>query len=161
MVTGERRQESENRAKYAELVVHKSSNSKRTVLQWRTVIDWSERDVWSCLSRWHVAPHVGYQLGWGRLSCALCIFGSVDQWASARELMPKQFERVANYEDEFGYTIDRKLNVIQMADKGCSTVKDADPEMTRQANTKDYFLPVLTDDWRLPAGAFQECGGPC
>lgn len=160
-LTGERREESANRAKYAETAPYKKSK-KRTVIQHRRVIDWSEQDVWDIIKEYSIIPHPAYYLGWGRLSCRCCIFGNADQWASARELAPAQFERIAEYETEFGKTIHRTKSVRELADAGRSTIPTTSvDELLTQANSREYTLPVYTEKkWTLPLGAFKECGGP-
>lgn len=162
-VTGERREESPSRAKYAEIERHASSNGDRRVDQWRTVIDWPESKVWEIMARWRVRPHPAYYLGWGRVSCALCIFGDPDQWASARELMPDQYKRVAGYEREFGVTIQRTKSVGELADAGTSFLPN-DPALRALALSEtypmDYAIVPETEKWRLPAGAYTRAGGP-
>ena len=50
-LTGERRQESAARSKYAEVEEHACSGTRRRVDQWRMVIDWTEEDVWSIIEK--------------------------------------------------------------------------------------------------------------
>lgn len=163
LVSGERREESSNRAKYAELERHASTNRKRRVDQWRAVLDWTEREVWKIIEKHRVRPHPAYALGWGRVSCALCIFGNRDQWAAAKELLPAQFERVAEYEEQFGSTIKRNESVRQQADKGTSFLPD-DPEARARATAESYWAPQVrvpaSEKWELPMGAFKKTGGP-
>jgi hypothetical protein len=162
-LTGERREESPNRANYEEAIKHASNGQRRRVDQWRSVIDWKETDVWNIIREYGVVPHPGYRLGWGRLSCLACIFGHPNQWASVRDISPKLFQKIADYEKEFDCTIDNKRSVVEMADKGTSYLKNADPKTVALAMQKYY--PVnqvlcLSEDWELPAGAFSKCGGP-
>lgn len=162
VVTGERAQESASRAAYKEFEIHRADlrdgRSPRHVDHWRPVHAWSERDIWSIVARWRVNPHPAYRLGWGRVSCAACIFGSPSQWASLREINPSQFGSVASHEAKFGKTINRRLNVIQSADLGRPY------DMSRSdvlASVSDEFSePVFLESWRLPSGAFGESCGP-
>lgn len=102
ILTGERRQESGNRAKYANTIDYSSAPAKgRVVHQWRAVLGWFEQDVWEIIARYHVRPHPAYYLGWSRLSCICCIFSGYDQWASVAHVAPKLFTRLANLEDKF------------------------------------------------------------
>lgn len=162
-VTGERREESPARAKYAEIELHHSSTRRRIIHQWRAVIDWKEPEVWAACRRSRIRPHPAYELGWGRVSCALCIFGDKDQWASARELLPERFGRVAAYEKEFGHTIRKGVTVGELADQGRSFLP-ADRDLWRLAVEEDYpdglVLVPTADDWKLPAGAYKRAGGP-
>lgn len=165
VVTGERREESRNgkgRALYAEVEKHASSNQRRRVDQWRPILDWPEREVWAAMERWRVRPHPAYGLGWGRVSCALCIFGQANQWASARDLMPEQFRKVADMESRLGVTIHRQRSVDELADRGKSYVPADAPER-ELAMAESYTLPVILRDdeeWTMPPGAFKATGGP-
>jgi 3'-phosphoadenosine 5'-phosphosulfate sulfotransferase (PAPS reductase)/FAD synthetase len=159
VVSGERREESAARSKYAEVeLLAKASNNDRIVHQWRAVIDWSESDVWAIIEAFKVAPSPVYQLGWGRKSCMLCIFGDKDQWATALEIAPRRVERVAEYERRFGKTIDRSLTVLQQAAKGTPYTYT---EAQKRAALSRFFDPsqVFVDVWQMPSGAFKQCGG--
>lgn len=162
-VTGERREESPARAKYAETELHHSSNSRRTIHQWRAVIDWKEEEVWAACRRSRIRPHPAYLLGWSRVSCALCIFGDKDQWASARELMPGRFGQVAAYERRFGFTIRKGIDVGTLADQGRSFLPQ-DRDLWRLAVGEEYpeelALMGAGEEWKLPAGAYRRGGGP-
>lgn len=164
VVTGERAEESSARAKYKTLEPHRADRRDgkkgRTVDQYRSVHGWSEKQVWEIIQRHGVNPHPAYRLGWGRVSCAACIFGSPNQWASLRALNPAQFTAVATHEATFGKTIKRKLNVIQTADKGTAyAMSEADK---RAALAHEFAEPVLLApaDWKLPSGAYGESCGP-
>lgn len=100
ILTGERRQESGNRSKYASATDY-GSTLTRTVHQWRAVLPWFEEDVWEIMRRYRVRPHPAYFLGWSRVSCLPCIFGNPDQWATVREVTPEVFNRLATLEDKF------------------------------------------------------------
>lgn len=165
-VTGERAEESAARAKYKTFEPHRADlrhgKKKRHVDQWRPVHGWTEQQVWDALKRYGVVPHPAYQLGWGRVSCAACIFGSKDQWASLRAVNPEQFERVAMYEARFGCTIQRKRSVRELADAGTAYERTADAALVRLAVHARFDSPVRVapDAWELPAGAFGESCGP-
>jgi len=163
VLTGERAEESPARAKYATFEPHRSDTRTSTKVPrhvdvWRSVHGWSEARVWDIIARWKLQPHPAYVLGWSRLSCRLCLFGSKNQWASARKVAPEQFNRVANYEREFGITIHRKKSVVEQADAG--TPYPLDPKWVEAANKKTWELPIFVDSWALPAGAYGEAAGP-
>lgn len=160
MITGERREESAARAKYAEVERHATSGKKRRVDQWRMVIDWTEQEVWAIIERWRVNPHPAYYAGWGRVSCMACIFGDKDQWASVRKLDPERFDKIANYEAEFGKTIKRSESVIDQAENGQVFIRDW--VSAKQAMSRDKMEILLADgeDWKMPDGAYKRCGGP-
>ena len=85
---------------------------------------------------------------------------SEGQWASLRAIDPARFDRIAGYEEFFGKTIQRKLTVIQQADKGHAYEMDVD--VMRAAMNHNFNGKVVVDPahWMLPAGAFGESCGP-
>ena len=121
---------------------------------------WTEAQVWECIQRHGVAPHPAYVLGWGRTSCAACIFGSPAQWASLRAVNPAQFETVAAYEAKWGKTIQRKLTVVQQADKGRAYEFSEAERAMATSETFDAPVVVPPGEWKLPRGAFGESCGP-
>lgn len=163
VVTGERAEESTARARYATFEPNRCDNRygtrvRRHIDHWRSVHAWTEAQVWAIMERYRVNAHPAYHLGWGRCSCRTCIFGSANQWATVREHMPDAFEDIASFEEAFGTTIQRKLSVRQLADKG--TPYDIDPRMLKIANATTYDEPILLVQWTLPKGAFKESAGP-
>lgn len=165
VVTGERAEESPGRAKYETFETDRADlrdgkKTPRHVDHWRPVHGWTEERVWAVIRRHGITPHPAYRLGWGRVSCAACIFGSANQWASLRQINAAQFNQIAGYEKEFGKSIQRKLTVIQQADKGRPyAMNEAD---IRAALSTVFEEPVIVppDHWKLPAGAFGESCGP-
>jgi hypothetical protein len=126
---------------------------------WRPVHGWDRRSVWRALERHGVVPAPAYRLGWSRLSCFACIFSSANQWATLRLIAPAWFERIADYEHAFGYTIHRGWSIRAMADHG--QPYDAairQPDLVRQALSRTWVEPVLISpaQWRLPAAAYGE-----
>jgi 3'-phosphoadenosine 5'-phosphosulfate sulfotransferase (PAPS reductase)/FAD synthetase len=162
VVTGERREESSGRATYAEIEAHRTNCASRDVTQWRAVIDMGEQEVWDLIREFGLRPHPCYELGFGRCSCAFCIFASPDQLASLRDLMPERFQRHADIEVELGHTVDAKLSLPEMADKGTSFVADKAAELRElaQRETFDASIAVDPNEWTLPAGAFGDSAGP-
>lgn len=163
-VTGERAEESPGRAKYKTFEPHRADGrdgkKKRHVDQLRPVHGWTERQVWDAIERHSVNVHPAYRLGWGRVSCAACIFGNADQMASLRAINEGQFNANASYETRFGVTIKRKLNVVQLADKG-TPYKMAPADVQAALSTtfaEPAFLPA--GQWKLPQGAFGDSCGP-
>lgn len=164
VVTGERAQESAARAKYKPFEPHRADlrdgRTPRHVDQWRPVHAWDEREVWAIIERWLVNPHPAYRLGFGRVSCARCIFGNPDQWASARMVDPAAFDVVAAYERRFGKTIQRKLTVIQLADRGTPYKMSAEDMRAAQSTRFDEHVFLTGTTWKLPRGAFGDACGP-
>lgn len=164
VVTGERWQESSARATYAQVDHHKASTKKRTVIQYRPVLNWNEGMVWASLREAGVNAHPCYEFGYSRASCAMCIFGGKNEWATMKAMSPQAFDRVADKEAEYGVTIKRNGTVRELADKGESMVDTASlPEARRQLMGHGYEGTVLVDpaDWKLPSGAFRHTAGPC
>lgn len=166
-ITGERRQESANRAKYNQLEPHacdrRAGRKGRHVDTWRPVLHWTEEEVWDSLRRHGVVAPVPYRLGWGRSSCMTCIYNSPKIWATIREYFPERAKRIAMYEDRFGTTISRnKINVIALAETA-RPLRIDDIDALGQAFEEEYTLPVLLakgEKWALPSGAFgkEGCG---
>ena len=168
VVTGERAQESPARARYAIFEPHRTdtrggSRRSRHVDHWRPVHGWDEVRVWDALRRHGVRPHPAYELGWSRLSCMSCIFGSASQWATIRLIAPVLFERIAAYEERFGRTIQRARSVRALADLGRPyPAALARPDLVSLALSTLWDLPILGPPagWTHPAGAFGEAAGP-
>lgn len=166
VVSGERAQESAARASYLEFEPDRADarNGKRIrrhVDRWRPVHGWREADVWRIMKRWRVRPHPAYLVGFSRCSCMKCIFGNADQWATVRAIDPTGFDRVAEFEHEFGVTIKRKTSLPVLADRG--SPYPFDPEDARVALSREYLGPAMLEDgqrWALPLGAFGESCGP-
>jgi len=164
VLTGERREESANRAAYAEKEPHRCDRRCRRVDAWRSVIDWDQARVWDIIRRWRVQPHPAYRIGFGRVSCLACIFGGPDQWASVRAIAPDRFARVAAYETAFGCSIKRGVTVGQLADRGTPYPACEDADLVALAMSSEYpadavFLPA-GEVWRPPPGGFKRGGGP-
>lgn len=168
VVTGERAEESSNRARYSTFERHRAdtrdgARRARYIDHWRPVHAFSESDVWDVIKAEGIVPHVAYLLGWGRLSCLSCIFGSADQWATIAAVFPDHFERVAEREARSGKTINRRHSVRELARLGTPYAEAlARPDLVAVANGHAWTLPIQVEPaaWTLPAGAFGESNGP-
>lgn len=164
-ISGERREESNKRAKYPESEKHRSSTKTKTrkVDHWRPVIDWTEAQIWEIIARWRIRPHPAYYLGWGRLSCLSCIFGNEHQWAAVQQVSPQLFQEILHYERRFSKTIQHGGDIAHLAGKGQSFVPD-DPGMIALAMGEalglEYVQLGAGEEWVLPIGAFKKTGGP-
>ncbi|AJY53142.1 hypothetical protein [Halomonas sp. KO116] len=164
-VTGERREESPNRAKYNQLEPHACDRRKgrlaRHVDTWRPVLHFNESDVWEIMERHGVLAPIPYRLSWPRSSCRSCIFNSPSIWATLRRYFPGSVETIAAYERKFDTTISRdRINVMEIADKA-TPFNILDEEALAQAFKAEYTLPIIDRaNWTLPAGAFSnvKCG---
>lgn len=165
-ITGERREESPNRARYNQLERHacdrRAGRSKRHVDAWRPVLGWDEARVWDALMRHGVVAPVPYRLGWGRSSCRGCIFNSDQIWATIGAHWPSSVEEIAGYEERFETTIARdKRNVAQRA-RDARPMEIDDFAALAQGDAEIYDLPIrcAVDEWKMPKGAFNRasCG---
>jgi 3'-phosphoadenosine 5'-phosphosulfate sulfotransferase (PAPS reductase)/FAD synthetase len=167
VITGERAQESPARAKYKVFEPHRTDNRGgsrrgRHVDHWRPVHSWSTARVWEIIERYKIIPHPSYVLGWGRLSCRQCIFGSANQWATIRAIYPAAFRKVADKEARLGVTIHRTMTVDQLADRGTPYASAlARPALADMANGTVWYGQVTMEPWSMPAGAHGEMAGPC
>ncbi len=176
-VSGERAEESPNRAKYPQVEIHRAdprksrkSSSKgrvnRHIDHWRPILNWREVQVWNIIRKFRVNPHPAYRLGWSRVSCMLCIFGSPAMFASANKIAPGRTAKIGQYEKEFDSTVkppDRNGNretILELASK-------AKPFAMKQSDIKaalstEWYEPIILpkEAWTLPAGAFGENAGP-
>jgi 3'-phosphoadenosine 5'-phosphosulfate sulfotransferase (PAPS reductase)/FAD synthetase len=103
VISGERAAESPGRAKYAPFEPHRCHARKRHVDHWRPVHAWSNRQVWRIIAKYRFNPHPAYRLGFGRVSCQFCIFGSANQWVTLAQINPQRLNRLIDYEAEFGF----------------------------------------------------------
>jgi 3'-phosphoadenosine 5'-phosphosulfate sulfotransferase (PAPS reductase)/FAD synthetase len=163
VVTGERADESTNRAGYAKFERYRAhrigKRVQRYVDHWRPAHGWSEEQVWAIIERHCVNPHPAYKLGFGRCSCRFCIFLGPDHWATLRKYFPMAFAKVAGYEDEFGVTIARSRSIIAAADAGTPMVLDEHQVMI--ANSEEYLDDIIVKGpWTLPKGAYGDSAGP-
>lgn len=160
VVTGERAEESAARAKYAIAEPHKTRalTLRRDVWQYRPVHSLTEKEVWAMIEKYRINPHPAYRLGWGRLSCMTCIFGSPHQWCSVQQIAPKRVIKIANYEKAFGVTLRRDGPIEDAIARG--TPYKMDPEIVKLAMSTTFDEPIFIDNWQLPAGAFGESTGP-
>ena len=164
VVTGERREESPARSRYAAAQVRHGTNRRRRVDHWRAVLDWSESEVWALIRRHRVRPHPAYALGFSLVSCLTCIFHDADGWASVKDAAPERLDRVATREREMGHTVRVGLSVIDQAERDVAFSRDADPDtktlaMGREYSADSVIVPV-DEEWRLPLDAYRRCTGP-
>ena len=164
VVTGERAEESRQRAQYQPLEPHRADgrngSRKRLVDHWRPVLYWPESAVWGIIERHRVMPHPAYFLGFSRCSCAFCIFGGATQFRTARDVLPEQFERISDYEESFGHTIRNGVSVRELTNDATPYLSSQDNPMIEIARLREFTLPIFMDEWRLPSGAFGSSSGP-
>ncbi len=166
VVSGERRGESAGRSHYNEMEIHRTNAEKknhRMVHQWRTVIDWSEKDVWEILKRHHVNPHPCYRLGWNRCSCAACIFSTPTLMKGFSEIYPEEYKQLRQDEETLGFTLDNKKNLDDFIHGAKSCLNLNDTQAVQAIRTGEYSVDdIFVDDWKYPSGAFHGAeGGSC
>ena len=167
VISGERGEESPNRAKYKDFEPDKADRRDslklcRHVDRWRPVLRWDERRVWEIIERYRVRVHPCYYMGWSRCSCKFCIFSSSSQMASAAKVSPGLMDRIIAYEKQFGYTMKRDISLEEFIAKG-TPYPTITPELIDLATGSEYSLPVFISKqelWQLPAGAYGESSGP-
>lgn len=162
LVTGERREESASRAGYARVERHKSTTRTRRIDQWRPILDWPETVVWEWIRAAGLVPHPAYQVGYGRLSCACCIFGGAVEWATFQRLRPKQWARLVGLEATFDRTLRRDETIPEVTARGVPFPGISNGARVKQLLAKGFDGPVrvASSAWELPAGAFRVGGGP-
>ena len=131
----------------------------RHVGRYRPIHKWEESQVWDIIERHQVRVHPAYYIGWGRVSCAACIFGSANQWASLAAIDPDQVARISGYEKAFGFTINRTESVDDLVAKGTPYGGTAS-EHVRDSLSEEYGQEIIINNWELPAGAYGESCGP-
>lgn len=163
-ITGERAEESPNRARYAFFEPHRADrrNGKagRTIDHCRPVLKWTEQQVWNIIARNGILPHPAYYAGFGRLSCRACIFANDAQWATLQTYDPVGFTTIAEYEARFGRTIHRKDSVLIRAARTLPFPAATENAMKKAMQPYIGGVFVPPDGWTMPPGAFSRHGGP-
>ena len=167
VLSGERGEESKQRAKYAILEPDRADlrNGRkffRHIDRFRPIRDWKERQIWDILEKYRVRPHPCYFMGFGRCSCKFCIFGNCHQFASAACISKHQADCLVQFEKEFGYNLKRDTDLATLIKKG-QPYENITKELSQLATSYEYSMPIILPDneaWQLPSGAFKKCGGP-
>ena len=175
IMSGERGEESGNRAKYPSVEQDSAHSGRKTVTMWHPVIDWPEPAVWEIISRHRVRPHPAYYVGFSRLSCMPCIFGNDDQWATIKTLDPRLIKKIAGYEHDFYVspekpgTIHPTHDVVARAARGISYLEEEMPMSDFEDAVANAQLAMsehyprelaIVNTWHLPRGAGRKSGGP-
>lgn len=103
-ITGERAEESANRAKLPVFEPHKLLTAgNRQVFHYRPILDWSEGKVWDAIRASGIPHHPAYDLGNRRLSCALCVFACDRDLRNGAANRPDLAERYLAVEKRTGF----------------------------------------------------------
>lgn len=163
VVTGERAEESANRARYAAAERHRNHQpgprAKRHVDHWRPVLRWNESQVWDIIAHHGVVPHPAYRLSMSRMSCMGCIFLGDNDLATVARIAPDRIDTMGRMETSFGCTLKRDGRPIT-EHAAAGRAHHYDPEIAALAMSKIYYEPIITENWILPAGAYRHGGGP-
>lgn len=162
-ITGERAEESSNRAKYKTFEPHKADlragrSYKRHIDHARIVLHETEQWVWNIIKELSILPHPAYYLGYSRTSCLACIFLDADGFKTVQHLDNERFETLAKYEDGFGVTMKRKQTLRELVAQG--QLYAMDESYITLAMGHEWVISVTTDNWVLPAGAYKHGCGP-
>lgn len=152
--TGERRQESANRAKYNEFEPHPCDIKKRMVFGWRPILDKTEQWVWEIIERWKIQPHPCYMLGYSRCSCQICIFGSDNIWASNFDLSPEKLSYIRSREIQLNFTLYPNMDIFEKSARGKSFIKTENRIRWKREALEEFTSPIFVENWILPQGAF-------
>jgi len=174
-VSGERAAESKQRASYHEFEIHECdarTKCGRYIDHWRPVHKLSTEDVWRIIGRHKVNPHPCYRAGFGRCSCAICIFSDCDQLASARLIMPEQFAEMVSLEREFNKSIQYKERTrkghepeiinIWLEERANRGVPYSGINLLTIMELRDenWDYPIFLNHWQMPLGASASQNGP-
>jgi 3'-phosphoadenosine 5'-phosphosulfate sulfotransferase (PAPS reductase)/FAD synthetase len=168
ILTGERRAESPARSKYTEIEIYGNAekrgleqdkhkpkfNTKRTAIVWRSVIDWSNEQVWDIMKKYKVQPHPSYELGWSRCSCQLCIFNSKNIWATINKISPEKVKEINDIEKRTGHTLYNGGDIFQQkVSQGQLIAPDEIIEKWAKIATSEFTAPIIVEEWNMPLGA--------
>ena len=104
-VTGERADESADRANKPAFEVNKAATNKtmRHVWTWRPIHTWTESQVWERIRATGIPHHWAYDAGMSRLSCSFCVFASKSDLQCAARLRPDLAAEYVALEAEIGH----------------------------------------------------------
>jgi hypothetical protein len=81
-----------------------ASNKGRFVWNWLPLHDWTETHVWQAIRQHGNVFHPAYSLGNQRLSCALCVLGSVNDLLNGAIHNPDTYRELCRIEVVTGYS---------------------------------------------------------
>ncbi|HEX4815355.1 MAG TPA: phosphoadenosine phosphosulfate reductase family protein [Nonomuraea sp.] len=101
---GLRGEESASRAAQPILAVNTRRSSRhRTITRWLPIRDWTIGQVWEQIKRSTLRPHRAYSWGMSRLSCSMCVLGSMDDLLLAAALRPQMAADYHEAEIQLGH----------------------------------------------------------
>lgn len=112
---GLRAQESDARKKLAPVAANKrASNTKRTVVNWLPIHDWTEEQVWNHIRARGLEYHPAYDLGMPRLSCVFCFFAPPEALLLAGYHNRALLGQYVGVERRTGHTFKSDLSLVQI-----------------------------------------------
>ncbi len=106
-----------------------ATTKNRDVYDWLPIHDWAENDVWETIYDSDCISHPAYTLGNERLSCALCVLGSVNDLLNGAINNPDTYRELCQIEMESGFSFRKNLWL--------GTLK---PELLTEAQTVWYMV---------------------
>jgi 3'-phosphoadenosine 5'-phosphosulfate sulfotransferase (PAPS reductase)/FAD synthetase len=109
---GLRASESANRAKKDSFTARSdctAPSKRRFVWNWLPIHDWTEAQVWEGIRQHGNVFHPAYALGNHRLSCALCVLGSLNDLLNGAIHNPDTYRELCRIEAVTGYSFRQNL----------------------------------------------------
>lgn len=114
-ITGERAEESRERAKLPIFEPHKKLTAgNRQVFHFRPIHDWSTGKVWDKIRASRIPSHPAYDQGNERLSCALCVFACDRDLRNGAANRPDLAARYLEVERKTGFTFRYKRSLASI-----------------------------------------------
>lgn len=111
-VTGERAEESSNRAELPQREIEtRLTTQKRTVTRWRPLFEFSEDDVFEIIRHSGLPPHPVYGYGLPRMSCMFCVLARDKDLRISAERHPAIAQAFVALEKSIGHTFKRKKSL--------------------------------------------------
>lgn len=155
-VNGERAEESTARARKPAFEYNRvaSNQSKRDVWTWRIIHDLTEQQVWQIHADHQLQWHWAYDAGMTRLSCSLCVLGSVADVTLACLLRPDMAAEYAQLEDRINHLFKNGRSITWYAENATKTqrARAAAGQPQMQSRPRQFLAGV--------AAAAPQCGQP-
>lgn len=115
-ITGERREESDHRAKLEEFEEHpRLTVGNRQVCCYRPILDYRVGKVWDTIKKSRLEAHPAYEVyGNERLSCALCVLACENDIRNGAKARPDLAERYLAVEKRTGHTFRHNRSLAEI-----------------------------------------------
>lgn len=116
-VFGFRAEESSARAKRQVVEENKRlTNSKRQVIDWLPIHEWTETQVWNHIRQTGVRHHAAYDHGMPRLSCVFCVFAPRAALLIAGKHNPDLLAEYCRVEEKIDHTFRKDFSIREIRD---------------------------------------------